>query len=77
MYSHEERLHAVKHCRRRKYNSYQGEISPAVENLLQRDFHSEKPNEKRLTDITEFSILDGNEARERILPMLMNRELEV
>lgn len=49
----------VKCIKHKKYSSYQGEISPAVENLLQRDFHSEKPNEKWLTDITEFRIPDG------------------
>lgn len=45
--------------KRKKYSSYQGEISPAVENLLNRDFHAKKPNEKWLTDITEFSIPAG------------------
>ncbi len=43
----------------RKYNSYKGEISPAVENLVNRDFHAERPNQKWLTDITEFSIRAG------------------
>ncbi len=45
--------------RRRKYNSYKGEISPEVENLLERDFHAEKPYSKWLTDITEFAISAG------------------
>ncbi len=45
--------------RKRKYNSYQGEISPAPDNLVKRDFHSEKPNSKWLTDITEFHIPAG------------------
>ena len=45
--------------KRKKYSSYQGEISPAVDNLLNRDFHAKKPNEKWLTDITEFSIPAG------------------
>lgn len=45
--------------RKRKYNSYQGEISPAPDNLVKRDFHSEKPNSKWLTDITEFHIPPG------------------
>lgn len=45
--------------RRRKYNSYHGEITPAVENIIARDFHSEAPNEKWLTDITEFHIPAG------------------
>ena len=49
----------VKIKRRRKYNSYQGEISPAVPDIIQRDFHSERPNEKWLTDITEFAIPAG------------------
>jgi len=45
--------------RRRKYNSYQGEISIAPENLLERDFHADSPNCKWLTDITEFHIPAG------------------
>jgi transposase InsO family protein/transposase-like protein len=43
----------------RKYNSYKGEITPAVENLLERDFHADKPNLKWITDITEFHIPAG------------------
>lgn len=43
----------------RKYSSYQGELSSAPENLLKRDFHADRPNEKWLTDITEFSIPAG------------------
>ena len=42
--------------KKRKYNSYLGEISPAVENIVDRDFSADKPNEKMLTDITEFNI---------------------
>ena len=45
--------------RKRKYSSYVGEVSPSVPNLLQRDFHAELPNQKWLTDITEFSIPAG------------------
>ena len=45
--------------KRRKYSSYKGEITPAVENLINRDFHADKPNEKWLTDITEFHIPAG------------------
>ena len=54
----EEHL-VVRNIRRRRYNSYLGEISPAVPNLIARNFHAEKPNEKWLPDITEFSILAG------------------
>jgi len=41
--------------RKRAYHSYQGEITPAVPNMLQRDFRAGYPNEKWLTDITEFA----------------------
>ena len=40
--------------KRRRYGSYLGEISPAPVNLLNRDFKATAPNEKWLTDITEF-----------------------
>ncbi|WP_422678822.1 IS3 family transposase [Clostridium thermosuccinogenes] len=45
--------------RRNKYNSYKGEISPAVPNIVKRDFHADAPNQKWLTDITEFAIPAG------------------
>ena len=45
--------------RKKKYNSYVGEISPAVPNLVQRNFHADKPNQVWLTDITEFNIPAG------------------
>lgn len=49
----------IKKVRIRKYSSYKGEISPAVPNLIQRNFHADKPNQKWLTDITEFHIPAG------------------
>lgn len=49
----------IRRKRRQKYNSYKGEITPAVENVIDRDFHATKPNQKWLTDITEFSIKAG------------------
>ena len=54
----EEHL-VVQGKKRRRYRSYLGEISPAVPNLLERDFQAEKPNEKWLTDLTEFHIPAG------------------
>ena len=45
--------------KRRRYGSYLGEISPAPENLINRDFRAAGPNEKWLTDITEFQIPAG------------------
>ena len=45
--------------RRRRYSSYQGEMSPAPDNLIARDFRANAPNTKWLTDITEFHIPAG------------------
>ena len=49
----------VKIRKKKKYSSYKGEISPAVPNEVQRNFHSEKPDELLLSDISEFAILTG------------------
>ena len=54
----EEQL-VVPNVKRKKYSSYQGEISPEVENIINRDFHADTPNAKWLTDITEFRIPVG------------------
>jgi transposase InsO family protein/transposase-like protein len=45
--------------KRKRYGSYMGEISPAPENLVNRDFTAGAPNTKWLTDITEFQIPAG------------------
>ena len=47
---------AVSAVKRKKFCSYMGEISPAVPNIIKRNFKADKPNEKLLTDITEFHI---------------------
>lgn len=49
----------VSNIKRKKYSSYKGEISPEVENIINRDFHADKPNKKWLTDITKFHIPAG------------------
>jgi len=54
----EEQL-LIRGKKKRRYNSYMGEISPAAPNLLERDFHADKPNEKWVTDLTEFGIPSG------------------
>ena len=45
-------LHAAR-PRRRRYRSYIGEISLAPDNIINRDFHADAPNEKWVTDISE------------------------
>jgi len=49
----------VPYVKKKKYSSYVGEISPEVENIVNRDFHAAKPNAKWLTDLTEFHIPAG------------------
>ena len=44
---------------RRKYSSYKGEVGKVADNIIERNFHSESPNKKWYTDVTEFSIRDG------------------
>ncbi|MDH2997994.1 transposase, partial [Pasteurellaceae bacterium LFhippo2] len=46
----------VQSKKQRKYSSYKGEQGKIAPNLLQRDFSATKPNEKWLTDITEFKV---------------------
>ena len=49
-------LGLVCHVRMKKYRSYKGEIGKIAPNLLNRDFHAEKPNQKWVTDVTEFNL---------------------
>ena len=46
-------------CKQRKYRSYKGEVGKIAENLLRQDFHTNAPNEKLVTDITEFKCAEG------------------
>lgn len=55
----QEEMLIVPNVKRKKYSSYKGEITPAVPNVIERDFHAEQPNMKWLTDITEFHIPAG------------------
>jgi transposase InsO family protein len=45
------------HVRIRKYRSYKGEVGKIAPNILKRNFKASKPNEKWVTDVTEFSLL--------------------
>lgn len=44
--------------RRRRYNSYTGQAGQAADNVLGRDFTASAPNQKWVTDVTEFRIAD-------------------
>jgi Transposase and inactivated derivatives len=42
--------------RMKKYKSYKGEVGKIAPNLLNRDFRAIAPNQKWVTDVTEFSL---------------------
>ena len=48
-------LGLVCRVRMKKYRSYKGEVGKLAPNLLNRNFHAEKPNQKWVTDVTEFT----------------------
>ena len=54
-----EEMLVVSTTKRRRYSAYRGEISPAAENLVKRNFRADSPNQKWLTDITEFQLPGG------------------
>ena len=42
--------------RRRRYNAFHGEVGKIAPNLLSRNFNADSPNQKWVTDLTEFRI---------------------
>src|SRR5699024_10746468 len=46
----------VGRVRMKKYRSYKGEQGTTAPNLLNREFTAEKPNQKWVTDVTEFRL---------------------
>jgi transposase InsO family protein len=40
----------------KKYCSYKGKVGKTAPNILDRNFKAEKPNEKWVTDMTEFKL---------------------
>jgi putative transposase len=42
--------------RMKKYQSYKGEVGKIAPNLLERNFEADKPDQKWVTDVTEFSL---------------------
>ena len=49
-------LGLVCRVRMKKYKSYKGEVGETAPDLLKRDFSARQPNEKWVTDVTEFSL---------------------
>ena len=51
-----KQLGLICRVRAKKYRSYKGEVGKIAPNLLNRDFRAEKPNQKWVTDVTEFRL---------------------
>lgn len=51
-----KKLGIVCRVRMKKYRSYKGEVGKVAPNLLARDFKAKKPNQKWVTDVTEFHL---------------------
>lgn len=67
-------LKAIIRLRRRKYNSYKGDVGRIAPNLLERNFNANRVNEKWVTDVTEFKV---NDRKLYLSPLmdLYNREI--
>lgn len=53
--------------RPKKYGPYRGDVSKTAPNHLKRDFAASKPNEKWVTDVTEFKV---NEQKVYLSPII-------
>ena len=56
-------------ARKRHYHSYKGDIGRIAPNVLERDFHAYKPNQKWATDVTQVCINDKKMYLSPILDM--------
>ena len=54
-------------CRKKRNNYTPSTPEVTAENLLHRNFHADKPNEKWLTDVTEFKWYSGPEVHKLYL----------
>ena len=59
-------------CRKKKSNYIKSTPEVTAENVLQRKFYSDKPNEKWLTDVTEFKYYVGDEVKKVYLSAILD-----
>lgn len=65
-------LHLKSVCRKAKYNYIKSTPEVTAENVLNRDFTAEAPNEKWLTDVTEFKYYVGPEVKKLYLSAILD-----
>ena len=58
-------LHLQSVCRKKKYNYIKSTPEVTAENVLNRKFYADAPNEEWLTDVTEFKYYVGEETKKR------------
>ena len=65
-------LHLKSVCRRKRYNYIKSTPEVTAKNILNRDFHADKPNEKWLTDVTELKYYVGAEVKKVYLSAILD-----
>ena len=65
-------LHLQSVCRRKKYNYIKSTPEVITENVLNREFYADAPNEKWLTDVTEFKYYVGEETKKLYLSAILD-----
>lgn len=60
--------------RMKKYRSYKGDVGRIAPNILERDFKADRPYQKWVTDVTEFSLF-GTKCYLSSIMDLYNREI--
>ena len=65
-------LHLQSVCRKKKYNYIKSTPEVTAENVLNREFYADAPNEKWLTDVTEFKYYVGVEVKKLYLSAIFD-----
>lgn len=65
-------LHLKSVCRKKKYNYIKSTPEVTAENVLNRQFYADKPNEKWLTDVTEFKYYVGVDVKKLYLSAILD-----
>ena len=65
-------LHLRSVCRKKRYNYIKSTPEVTAENVLNREFYADAPNEKWLTDVTEFKYYVGTEVKKLYLSAILD-----
>lgn len=65
-------LHLQSVCRKKKYNYIQSTPEVTAKNVLNREFYADAPNEKWITDVTEFKYYIGVEVKKLYLSAILD-----